>query len=53
MSKEGDLERFTIEYSLFNVESVSSIEEVKSYIEVLLDDLDEHSISLGPNLLSN
>ena len=43
MSKEEDLERFTLEYSLFNVEDVSSLEDVNGYIEVFLDDLDEYS----------
>ena len=43
MSKEGDLERFALEYSLFEVDEVSSLEDVNGYLEVFLDDLDEYS----------
>ena len=42
MSKESDIELLEVEYSLFEVDSVKSSEEVREYIKVILYDLIEH-----------
>ena len=42
MSKEDDLERFDIEYSLFEVGECSTLDGSRSFIEVVLGDMDDH-----------
>ena len=42
MSKEEDLEKLDIEYSLFEVDKIDSIDEVNGLYEVISDDIDEY-----------
>ena len=42
MSKEKDWEKFSLEYCQFEVDSCSTLMDTKSYIDVVLGDLDDH-----------
>ena len=45
MSKEVDLEKLDLEYSLFEVDDIKSKEEVNGFFEVLIDDIEEYDDS--------
>lgn len=53
MSKEEDLEKFDLEYSLFEVDEVKSKEEVNGFFEVLIDDIEEYDDSFHSQIKDN
>lgn len=53
MSKEEDLEKLDIEYSLFEVDKIDSIDEVNGLYEVISDDIDEYDESFHIQIKDN
>ena len=53
MSKEVDLEKLDLEYSLFEVDDVKSKEEVNGFFEVLIDDIEEYDDSFRSQIKDN
>ena len=53
MSKEEDLEKLDIEYSLFEVDKIDSIDEVNVLYEVISDDIDEYDESFHIQIKDN
>ena len=53
MSKEEDLKKFDLEYSLFEVDSVNSSDELNGFYEVFLDDIEEYNESFHSQIKDN
>lgn len=53
MSKEVDLEKLDLEYSLFEVDEVKSKYEVNGFFEVLIDDIEEYDDSFRSQIKDN
>lgn len=53
MSKEEDLKKFDLEYSLFEVDSVNSSDELNGFYEVFLDDIEEYNDSFHSQIKDN
>ena len=53
MSKEEDLKKFDLEYSLFEVDEVKSKDEVNGFFEVLIDDIEEYDDSFRSQIKDN